>query len=115
MACFTVPLAAAAAADVARRSKTGGKSRNPFVARLDWLVKMLLGGSFLLAVEHVWHGEVQFSFPFLTAVEEGSAAVSEMLGEMATRGVAMALVTVAAWACMVAASCAGAGKAAANV
>ena len=115
MACFTVPLAAAAAAGAARHSKTCRKSRNPFVSRLDWLAKMLLGGSFLLAIEHVWHGEVQFTFPFLTAVEEGPEAVSEMLREMATRGVAMAVATVAAWACMVAAACTGARKAAAHV
>ena len=39
---------------------------------------MLFGGSFLLAAEHVYHGEVVFYPPFLTAMEN-SEATAEML------------------------------------
>ncbi len=110
MACFTVPLAAGAAAGIAGKALKRKSSRNPFAGKLHWLVKMMLGGSFLLAVEHVWHGEVTWRFPFLTAVSEGPEAAREMLGEMATRGVAMALVVATAWLVMVAVSAAAERK-----
>ena len=102
MACFTVPLATAVAAKAAKPILAGRATRNPFVARLDWLCKMMFGGSFLLAIEHVYHGEIIFTPPFLTAAQEGPEAVGEMLHEMATRGVAMTVLLVAVWAAMVA-------------
>ena len=60
---------------------------------------MLWGGSALLAFEHVWHGEVVPFFPFLTAVKDGEA--SEMLHEMATTGVTLAVIVTAVWSIMV--------------
>jgi hypothetical protein len=64
---------------------------------------MLWGGSALLALEHVWHGEVVPWFPFLTnAINPADRA--EMLHEMATSGVAMALVVTIVWAGIVAVS-----------
>ena len=102
MACFTVPLATAVAAKAAKPILAGRATRNPFVARLDWLCKMMFGGSFLLAVEHVYHGEIVFTPPFLTAVRDGE--VAGMLHEMATRGVAMAVLLVAVWVAMVSVS-----------
>ena len=60
---------------------------------------MLFGGSALLAFEHVWHGEVTPFFPFLTAAAD-AAERAEMLREMATSGVAMALLVTAVWGCM---------------
>lgn len=110
MACFTVPLATAAVVEVVKGAAKNKSPRNPFVARLGWLVKLMLGGSFLLAVEHVWHGEVVFRYPFLTAVEEGPEAVSEMLREMAVRGSAMAGAVFAVWCFMVAVSARAAKK-----
>ena len=101
MACFTAPLAEAlvvSAAKSAARGKTA-TARNPFVRRLGWLQKMLFGGSVLLAVEHVWHGEITWRYPFLTAVRDGDTA--GMLREIATVGVAMALLITAVWAAMV--------------
>ena len=92
MACFTAPLAQAlvvTAAKSARKDKVAN-SRNPFVRRLGWLQKMLFGGSFLLAVEHVWHGEITWRYPFLTAVKDG-----------ATLGVAMAVLITLVWVGMV--------------
>ena len=100
MACFTAPLAQALVVGALRRAcKGGAEHRNPFVARLGWLQKMLLGGSALLAIEHVWHGEITWRFPFLTAVRDGDTAA--MLREIATLGVAMAVLVTAAWAVMV--------------
>ena len=97
MACFSAPLAQAIVVSVA---KHGAKtSRNPFLAHLDWLQKMLFGGSFLLAIEHVWHGEIIPRFPFLTAVKDGNTA--EMWHEIATVGVSMAVLITVVWVAMV--------------
>ena len=99
MACFTVPLATAAVAGVAKGAIPESARKNPFIARLGWLSRMMFGGSFLLAIEHVFHGEIIFTPPFLTAVRDGNT--SEMLHEMATRGVAMTVLLVAVWVVMV--------------
>ena len=102
MACFTVPLATAVAATAAKSVLPASTRKNPFVAKLGWLGKMMFGGSFLLAIEHVYHGEIIFTPPFLTAVKDGNTA--DMLHEMATRGVAMAVLLLAVWAVMVSVS-----------
>ena len=92
MACFTVPLATAAVSFAAK----GAVRKSPFARQLGTLGKMMLGGSAVLAVEHVVSGEVVFAPPFLTAVKNGETA--EMLHEMATTGVAMTVLTGVAWA-----------------
>ena len=102
MACFSVPLATAVVAGAAKNALPESARRNPFVARLGWLGKLMFGGSFLLAIEHVYHGEIVFTPPFLTAVRDGNTA--EMLHEMATRGVAMAILVSVAWVAMVSVS-----------
>ena len=99
MACFTVPAAEAIITTVAQKVLKKSKGDNPFITKLGWLNKMLWGGSALLAFEHVWHGEVVPFFPFLTAVKDGE--VSEMLHEMATTGVTMAVIVTAVWGLMV--------------
>ena len=115
MACFTVPAAEAIVTTIAgkiikskEKHQTLDASKNtnevaspkiPFSTKIGWLNKMLWGGSALLAFEHVWHGEVVPFFPFLTAVENGEAG--EMLREMATAGVSMALLVTAVWGIMV--------------
>ena len=102
MACFTVPAAEAIITTVAEKIlKSKAKYHTVKISheKLGWLNKMLWGGSALLAFEHVWHGEVIPTFPFLTAVKDGEAA--EMLHEMATAGVCMALIVTAAWGVMV--------------
>lgn len=110
MACFIVPAAEAAVVKVADvvLKKAGKKSDenqeqkevNPFVKRLPWLTRLLTGGSVLLAFEHVWHGEVTPFFPFLTAMETAQST-GEMLHEMATAGVGMAVLCTIVWAGMV--------------
>jgi len=102
MACFTVPLATAVAATAAKSAICKSAKSGAFAEKLGWLGKMMFGGSFLLAIEHVYHGEIIFTPPFLTAVRDGET--SEMLHEMATRGVAMTVLLVVVWAVMVAVS-----------
>ncbi len=76
------------------------KGKTSFTTKLGWLNTMLWGGSALLAFEHAWHGEVVPYFPFFTAVTNGE--VSEMLAEMSSVGVTMALLVTAVWGGMVA-------------
>lgn len=114
MACFIVPALEAAAVTVLKKiiEKKEAKAvqvptasngaelaveKIPFSRKLGWLTNLLWGGSALLAFEHVWHGEVVPWFPFLTAVQEGPEAVSDMLGEMATAGVTMAVLVTVVW------------------
>ena len=110
MACFTVPAAEAVIAAVAKKTaekkekKTGEASgKIPFSRKLGWLTKLLCGGAVLLAFEHVWHGEVVPWFPFLTAASDPADA-AEMLHEMATVGVTMAVLVTLVWVGMLIAS-----------
>ena len=100
MACFVVPAAEGAVVKVIeQKAKKNGENTEACarrVERLGWLSKMLWGGSALLAFEHVWHGEVVPFFPFLSAMATPADA-AKMFGEMATTGVAMAVVVTAAW------------------
>ncbi|MBR1522868.1 MAG: hypothetical protein IJ641_00280 [Lachnospiraceae bacterium] len=110
MACFIVPAAEAvvtkvveaveekreANAEVTRDDDTEAV-RIPMSRKLKWLTCMLVGGSVLLMFEHIWHGEVVPYFPFLTAMYSAEAT-SEMLHEMATVGVTMAVLVTAVWA-----------------
>ena len=117
MACFTVPAAEAIITTVAEKiikskekkmalsgavntkAESEESEKISWSTKIGWLNKMLWGGSALLAFEHVWHGEVVPFFPFLTAVKDGES--SEMLHEMATAGVCMALLVTVAWGIMV--------------
>ena len=110
MACFLVPMGVAIGTSVAQkvveqREKKVGKERAEkgrlsWSRRLSWLNKLLWGGVILLAIEHIWHGEVVPWPPFLTAMEN-PAEVPVMLHEMATIGGAMTVVVIAVWAIMV--------------
>lgn len=106
MACFTAPVAEAIATTIVKKemNKKGEHAdcmKNPFVKRLGWLNNMLWGGSALLAFEHVWHGEVTPWFPFLTNASTPES-MSVMLKEIATSGIAMAVLVTAVWAGIVA-------------
>ena len=65
--------------------------------KLSYLELTLWGGSFLLAIEHVIHGEVTFNPPFLTAMSNAEDTMT-MLQEMGTVGVIMFVTLVTAWA-----------------
>ena len=85
MACFVVPAVEAIVVTVVRKVMEKNEKTN-----------LLWGGSALLAFEHVWHGEVVPWFPFLTAAADPADA-AEMLHEMATVGVFMAVLVTLAW------------------
>ena len=109
MACFTVSLAEAIVVKVvqkkvAKKEKLAEQNhvsleKKPLIptsTRLGWLSNLLFGGSTLLALEHVWHGEVVPWFPFLTAMND-PADTAEMLTEIGTVGVGMAALVTAIW------------------
>lgn len=110
MACFTVTTVAAIGVGVARHIVKHHEKKNQIAkvedvnadplkmsSKLGILEVALFGGSFILAGEHILHGEVTFTFPFLTAIKEGQDAVKTMLTEMGTVGVGMLAIIVAAW------------------
>ncbi|HEY8345532.1 MAG TPA: hypothetical protein VIL66_10125 [Bacillota bacterium] len=116
MACFLVPVAEAVVTTAITKAvklrehrsadlkadtgnNSGKEGKIPFSGKLKWLTNMLWGGSVLLALEHVWHGEVVPWFPFLTAASDPVEAL-EMLAEMATVGVSMAVLVTAVWGVM---------------
>lgn len=72
----------------------------PWSRKLKWLSYLLWGGALLLCFEHIWHGEVVPFFPFLTAMSD-PGDTAEMLHEMSTVGVTMALLVTGAWGVMV--------------
>lgn len=97
MACFLIPLGEALVLTVAKKMAFKKNADSVIKARLGNLEKMLYGGSFLLAIEHIYHGEVVLYPPFLTAMKNPED-IPEMLHEMATVGVSMAVVVTAVWA-----------------
>ena len=103
MACFIVPGTEAIVTTAITKivEKKEKKEICSCETKLRWLNNMLWGGTALLAFEHVWHGEVTPFFPFLTAAGNAQDAV-QMLHEMATAGVGMAVVVTAVWVGMVA-------------
>ena len=109
MACFTATVAEAVVVKVIEKveekkelkAAEGGaqvkeSAHIPFSRKLKWLTSLLIGGSFLLAFEHVWHGEVVPWFPFLTAMNNPEDA-AEMFHEIATVGVCMAVLVTLVW------------------
>ena len=103
MACFLVPAAEAIVTTVASKAMkkdsapaSEAEAKITFGSKLNWLNNLLWGGSALLAFEHVWHGEVVPFFPFLTAASNAEDA-AEMLHEMATVGVSMAVLVTLVW------------------
>ncbi|HEX55333.1 MAG TPA: hypothetical protein ENF49_04305 [Candidatus Altiarchaeales archaeon] len=97
MACFLVPMGEAIITSVIQ--KTIGKERAENL-KLSWLNIMLWGGVILLAVEHIWHGEVVPWPPFLTAMRN-PAEIGVMLHEMAVIGGSMCIVITLTWIVLV--------------
>lgn len=64
---------------------------------LTRLSHLLYGGSLLLALEHIWHGEIMFAPPFITAMQSPEDT-AVMLEEMSTAGVSMALLVTLSYA-----------------
>lgn len=109
MACFIVPAAEAVIVTAAtkflekreKKAEANGEhySAEPFSCKLKRLNYLLCGGSAMLAFEHLWHGEIQPFFPFLTAMGNPED-MAEMLHEMMTVGVSMAVLVTAVWGIM---------------
>lgn len=116
MACLLVPAAEAVVTTVVQKAvekkekaaaengnpatNKPGTSSVPFSRKLKWLNSMLWGGAALLAFEHIWHGEIVPWFPFLTAASNPEDT-AEMLHEMSTVGVTMAILVTVIWGVMV--------------
>lgn len=101
MGCFIVPGTEAVVSTVVTKViKKNEKNEEvkgiALSTKFKWLNTALLGGSALLAFEHVWHGEVVPFFPFLTAASNPED-LQQMLFEMGTTGVCMAVVVTAVW------------------
>ena len=92
MACFIVPMVVAIVTTIIQKSARGLAQK----LKLSLLNALLWGGVVLLAVEHVWHGEVTPWPPFLTAMAT-PADTAIMLSEMATIGTSMAVVVSLTW------------------
>lgn len=113
MSCFIVPVAEAVVTTIvtkvienkekkqdAEKLEQGisvsSFDKERFSNKLRRLNYLLWGGAGLLAFEHLWHGEIQPFFPFLTAVSN-PADTAEMLNEISTVGVSMAVLVTASW------------------
>ena len=112
MACFLVSATVGIGVSVARhivkhhenKLELEGKTQLPekFGSDIKWSQKLayleltLFSGSFLLAIEHILHGEVVPFPPFLTAASN-PADLAEMLTEMGTVGVSMLTILLVAW------------------
>ena len=118
MACFLVTAAEAvavtAAAQIMKNNEMKADSQKlakkaavetkqekhlPWSKKLMILASLLWGGAFLLCYEHILHGEVVPFFPFLTAMND-PGDTAEMLHEMSTVGVTMAVIVTVVWAIM---------------
>ncbi len=113
MACFLAPTVEAIVVTIVKKnevkkekallacgeettSKATVSDTIPWSRKLGWLTKMLWGGVVLLAIEHIWHGEVVPWPPFLTAMNN-PADIQPMLMEILTVGVSMAVFVTAVW------------------
>ena len=110
MACFTITAGEAILVSAAQitvkvlehkgvikyEKNEDGTDKVKWSKKLGILNGMLWGGSFLLAIEHIYHGEVVLYPPFLTAMSSPEAT-AEMLHEMATVGTTMAVALTAVW------------------
>lgn len=100
MSCFLVPLAQAVATSVYRKhnAKAIADPASPVLKRhIPALEKMLWGGSIVLIVDHIIHGELTWRFPFFTGLDQVGGG-SAMLHEILTVGVPMSLILTAIWA-----------------
>ncbi|MFA5363805.1 MAG: hypothetical protein WC325_01320 [Candidatus Bathyarchaeia archaeon] len=92
MACFLVPMVVAIVTTTVQKTSKSLAEK----LKLSILNALLWGGVVLLAVEHVWHGEITPWAPYLTAMSS-PADTAVMLSEMATIGTSMAAVITVTW------------------
>lgn len=92
MACFIAPLALAIITAFTSRFNKGICEK----FKLYILNAILLGGSILLIVEHVWHGEITPYPPFLTAMHNPED-LATAIREIETVGISMVFASVGVW------------------
>ena len=85
---------------IQKEKETNNATEFSWSQKLSWLNKLLWGGVLLLALEHLWHGEIVPWPPFLTAMNNPSE-IAPMLHEIATFGITMAVFVTVIWAIMV--------------
>ncbi|MBO6157099.1 MAG: hypothetical protein J6O24_06655 [Succinivibrio sp.] len=98
MACFTACVAEAIVAYGVKKVVASSKNTkvNSFAPKLQKLINLLLSGSFLLLIEHVWHGEIVPFYPFFTAAKDPEST-RVMINEILTIGVSMDIAVTVIW------------------
>lgn len=79
------------------RNSIASERSNALKRNVPALEKMLWGGTVMLIVDHVINGELRWSFPFFTALNE-VGGIRVFLNELLTVGVPMSLAITAVWA-----------------
>lgn len=106
MACFVESIVVAGVLSAVKKGVAKQEEAKANVQKISWsrkigwLINMLLGGAFLLFIEHLWHGEIVAYPPFLTAMSSPEDTQA-MLYEILTIGSAQVALIVAIWAIMV--------------
>ncbi len=103
MACFTACVAQGYAVHLLRKHLKKTHKAEFLEQKLQSLQTMLFGGSALLLLEHIWHGEISYVFPFFTKATT-TEGFYEMLNEIMTVGVGMDIMVTSIWALAVALS-----------
>ncbi|MCS7097748.1 MAG: hypothetical protein NZ922_02065 [Candidatus Methanomethyliaceae archaeon] len=99
MACFLVPMVLAIITSIIQ------KTAQSFAEKLKlWILNTLLwGGVILLAIEHVWHGEIVPWPPFLTAMAN-PVNIPILIYEMITVGSIISITILITWGTILAIS-----------
>ena len=98
MACFTACVAEALVAYGVKKvvAKSNHQKVRAFSGKIQKLINLLLLGSFLLLIEHVWHGEIVPFYPFFTAAKDPEST-RVMINEILTIGVSMDIAVTVIW------------------
>ncbi|MEM4558453.1 MAG: hypothetical protein QW208_00645 [Acidilobaceae archaeon] len=96
MACFIAPLILSIILILISKFKSDISVR----FKLNILILMMLGGSLLLIVEHIWYGEIVPWPPFLTAMRSPED-IGVVIYEVTTIGLPMTFTVSAVWAGLV--------------
>lgn len=98
MACFTACVAEALVAYGVKKvvAKSNHQKVRAFSGKVQKLINLLLSGSFLLLIEHVWHGEIVPFYPFFTAASDPEST-RVMINEILTIGVSMDIAVTVIW------------------
>lgn len=98
MACFTACVAEALVAYGVKKvvAKSAHQKVRAYADKIQKLVNLLISGSFLLLIEHIWHGEIVPFYPFFTAASDPEST-RVMINEILTVGVSMDIAITVVW------------------